>query len=226
MQEPCPSATLVALMFVALSGLTQDQRQVLTSLTACKNRMRQDYRVDELRNVCLEVFCAAKTTVDNPLLAPSGSSERKSFLALDEGTLEHNHGHWHEDEEDGAEGFLDAFEDCFWMRCNESCAWFQRRFRGAKVASQKRRRQGQKSKRTRRRQSSLLQEKEGPPMSPKSRTRKTGRRTVSGANVAMKHGLGLSQIGKRRVKTLGPQKEQEKARAKGQEHVIERQGQG
>jgi hypothetical protein len=34
---------------------------------------------------------------------------------LDEGELEGTDGYWAEDDEDGAEGFLDALEDDFWV---------------------------------------------------------------------------------------------------------------
>ena len=44
---------LVALMFVSLADLTQDQRQVLTSLMAHRNRPLADYRIQELREVYL-----------------------------------------------------------------------------------------------------------------------------------------------------------------------------
>ena len=66
------TANLVALIFVSLSDLTQDQRQVLTSLMAHRNRALADYRLNEVREVYLEIFCTTKTSVDNPLLAPSG----------------------------------------------------------------------------------------------------------------------------------------------------------
>ena len=79
------SANLVALIFVSLSDLTQDQRQVLTSLMTHRNRVLADYRLIELREVYLEVFCTTNTTVDNPLLAPSGHGGRKTFLVIDEG---------------------------------------------------------------------------------------------------------------------------------------------
>ena len=70
---------LVALMFVSLADLTRDQRQVLTSLMAHPNRPLADYRIEEPREVYLEVFCTTRTSVENPLLAPSGNSGRKSF---------------------------------------------------------------------------------------------------------------------------------------------------
>ena len=61
------------------------------------------------------MFCATKTAVDNPMMQPSGIGQRKSFLVLEEGELEGTDGYWAEDDEDGAEGFLDALEDVFWV---------------------------------------------------------------------------------------------------------------
>ena len=124
---------LVALMFVSLADLTQDQRQVLTSLMAHRNRPLADYRIQELREVYLEVFCTTRTSVENPLLAPSGHAGRKTFLVLDEGYLDTYEGFWVEDEEDGAEGFLELDEDTFWVFDDDSAAWFQRRFQGRKM---------------------------------------------------------------------------------------------
>ncbi|CAE7374757.1 Cpr [Symbiodinium natans] len=140
------TANLIALLFVTLSDLTQDQRQVLTSLMARKNRALTDYRVDELRTVYLEVFCTTKTTVDNPLLAPTSAPGRKSFIVIDEGTLDESQGYWCEDEDDGAEGFLDAFEDCFWVYDDESYTWFQRKFQGRKLRRGKGKGKGRKGK--------------------------------------------------------------------------------
>eukprot|EP00439_Symbiodinium_sp_Y106_P061450 s4690_g9.t1 len=93
---------------VSLSDLTQDQRQ----------------------EVYLEIFCTTKTSVDNPLLAPS---DRKTFLVIDEGYLDSHKGYWVEDEEDGTEGFLEADEDTFWVDDDENYTWFQRRFQGRKM---------------------------------------------------------------------------------------------
>ena len=127
------TANLVALIFVSLSDLTQDQRQVLTSLMAHRNRVLADYRMNELREVYLEIFCTTKTSVDNPLLAPSGHGGRKTFLVIEEGYLDNQEGYWVEDEEDGAEGFLEADEDTFWVYDEDNYTWFQRRFQGRKM---------------------------------------------------------------------------------------------
>ena len=127
------SANLVALICVSLSDLTQDQRQVLTSLMTHRNHVLADYRLIELREVYLEVFWTTKTTVDTPLLASSGHGGRKTFLVIDEGYLDNHEGCWVEDEEDGTEVFLEADEDGFWVYDDENYSWFQHRFQGRKM---------------------------------------------------------------------------------------------
>ena len=57
------TANLVALMFVSLANLRQDQWQVLTSLMAHHNRPLADYRIEELREVYLEVFCTTRSSI-------------------------------------------------------------------------------------------------------------------------------------------------------------------
>ena len=137
------TANLIALMFLSLADLTQDQRQVLTSLVVHRNRPLADYRIEELREVYLEVFCTTRTSVENPLLAPSGNAGRKSFLIIEEGYLDQHEGFWVEDEDDGAEGFLELDEDAFWVYDDDSEAWFQRRFQGRRMKrGQKGRRKG------------------------------------------------------------------------------------
>eukprot|EP00439_Symbiodinium_sp_Y106_P031469 s5235_g3.t1 len=100
---------------------------------AHRNRVLADYNTAELREVYLEIFCTTKTTVDNPLLAPSGHGGRKTFLVIEEGHLDGSEGYWVEDEDDGAEGFLEADEDAFWIYDEENHSWFQRRFQGRRM---------------------------------------------------------------------------------------------
>ena len=106
---------------------------MLTSLMAHRNPVLAGYRLNELREVYLEISCTTNTSVDNPLLAPSGHGGRKTFLVIDEGYLDNQEGCWVEDEEDGAEGFLEADEDSFWVYDEDSYSWFQRRFQGRKM---------------------------------------------------------------------------------------------
>ena len=121
---------LLALIFVSLADLTQDQRNTLTSIMAHRGRTLDQYNVQELRDLFLEMFCTTKTAVDNPMMQPSGIGQRRSFLVLDEGELEGTEGYWAEDDEDGAEGFLDPLEDVFWVYDDADCTWYQRRFQG------------------------------------------------------------------------------------------------
>ena len=127
------SPNLIALIFISTADLSQDQRQSLTSIMTHRNRTMDQYRVGELRETFIEMFCTVKTAVDNPMMNPSGSGGRRAFLVIEEGELDGNFGYWAEDEEDGAEGFLDALEDVFWIWDDADCAWFQRRFQGKRV---------------------------------------------------------------------------------------------
>ena len=127
------SPNLIALIFISTADLSQDQRQSLTSIMTHRNRRMDEYRVGELREVFIELFCTVRTAVDNPMMNPSGSGGRRAFLALEEGELEGNFGYWAEDEEDGAEGFLDALEDVFWIWDDSDCSWYQRRFQGRRI---------------------------------------------------------------------------------------------
>eukprot|EP00439_Symbiodinium_sp_Y106_P000844 s4425_g1.t1 len=47
--------------------------------------------------------------------------------------LDGSEGYWVEDEDDGAEGFLEADEDTFWIYDEENYSWFQRRFQGRRM---------------------------------------------------------------------------------------------
>ena len=134
------SPNLIALI------LSQDQRQSLTSIMTHRNRTMDQYRVGELRETFIEMFCTVKTAVDNPMMNPSGSGGRRAFLVLEEGDLDGSFGYWAEDEEDGAEGFLDALEDVFWIWDDNDYSWFQRRFQGRRTRKGKGKGKGRKGK--------------------------------------------------------------------------------
>ena len=70
-------------------------------------------------------------------MQPSGIGQRRSFLVLAEGELEGTDGYWAEDDEDGAEGFLDALEDVFCVYDDAEFAWYQRRFQGRQTRRSK-----------------------------------------------------------------------------------------
>ena len=140
------SPNLIALIFISTADLSQDQRQSLTSIMTHRNRTMDQYRVGELRETFIEMFCTVKTAVDNPMMNPSGSGGRRAFLVIEEGDLDGSFGYWAEDEEDGAEGFLDALEDVFWIWDENDYSWFQRRFQGRRTRKGKGKGKGRKGK--------------------------------------------------------------------------------
>ena len=140
------SPNLIALIFISTADLSQDQRQSLTSIMTHRNRTMDQYRVGELRETFIEMLCTVKTAVGNPMMNPSGSGGRRAFLVLEEGDLDGSFGYWAEDEEDGAEGFLDALEDVFWIWDDNDCSWFQRRFQGRRTRKGEGKGKGRKGK--------------------------------------------------------------------------------
>ena len=91
------------------------------------------YTVRDLRDLFFEMFCKTKTSVDIPMIQPSGIAQRRSFLVIEEGEIAGSSGYWAQDEEDGAEGFLDALEDVFWVCDDSEYTWYQRRFQGRRA---------------------------------------------------------------------------------------------
>ena len=49
-----------------------------------RGRTLAQYNVQELRDLFLEMFCASRTAVDNPMMQSSGMAQRRSFLVMDE----------------------------------------------------------------------------------------------------------------------------------------------
>ena len=109
------SENLSALIFVSLADLTQDQRNTLTSIMTHRGRTLAEYNVQELRDLFLEMFCTTRTAVHNPMMQPSAMAQRRSFLVMEEGEIDGTTCYWAEDEDDGAEGFLEALDDVFWV---------------------------------------------------------------------------------------------------------------
>ena len=124
------SDNLPALIFVSLADLKQDQRNTRTSIMTHRGRTLAQYNVQELRDLFLEMFCATRTAVDNPMMQPSGMAQGRSFLVLEEGEIDGTTGYWTEDEDDGAEGFLESSGRCFLVFDDSEYTWFQRRFQG------------------------------------------------------------------------------------------------
>ena len=71
---------LLALIFVSLADLTQDQRNTLTSTMTHRGRTLDQYNIQELRDLfSWKCSCTTKTAVDNPMMQPSGIGTEKIF---------------------------------------------------------------------------------------------------------------------------------------------------
>jgi len=104
---------LVSLMTIVQSDLTEQQRERLTSHLAIKGLPLRNYTFDLTRSAFLELFCAPRSSLDNPSFRPS--SQQRTFFVHDYGELEGATGYWAIEEETGHEGFAQEFEDIFWI---------------------------------------------------------------------------------------------------------------
>ena len=86
--------------YKALAGIKQYQQVEdclnLTCIMTHRNRTMDQYRIGEVRDIFIEMFCTMTTAVDNPMMNPSRSGGRRAFLMLDKGELEGNFGYWAE----------------------------------------------------------------------------------------------------------------------------------
>ncbi len=94
------------------------------------------YSFEVVKEAYLELFCAPRSSLDNPSLRagskgqnPSsrasgqGQYGRRSFCVLEDGALEGADGYWVQDQETLEEGFIEEFEDIFWTWDDENSAW-------------------------------------------------------------------------------------------------------
>ena len=103
---------LVGLLVVSHAELSFDQRMSLTSIMAHRGIDLVGLDAGTLRDIFLEMFCNPRTAVGNH---NTGHGSRRSFIVMDEGELDGSFCFWAEDEDDGAEGFLDAHEDILYI---------------------------------------------------------------------------------------------------------------
>ena len=144
-----------------------------------------------------------KTAVDNPMMNPSGSGGRRAFLVLDEGELEGNFGYWSEDEEDGAEGFLDALEDVFWVWDDNDYSWFQRRFQGRRTRKGKGKEEKEKGKDDKVEDFSDLETKEKEREQEKVTLQKMRAMGLQMTGKEMRQRIGMKAIGPMKMKQHG-----------------------
>ena len=128
---------LIGLLVVSHAELSFDQRMSLTSIMAHRGIDLVGLDAGTLRDIFIEMFCNPRTAVDNPLLNNTDHGGRRSFIVMDEGELDGSFGFWAEDEDDGAEGFLDAREGIFYIYDEQNDSWFQRRFQSRRSRRRK-----------------------------------------------------------------------------------------
>ena len=72
----------------------------------------------------MELFCAPRSSLDNPSIRVSGQGNHyRTFCVLEDGTLEGASGYWVQDDESGQEGFMGEFEDTFWTYDDTEWVW-------------------------------------------------------------------------------------------------------
>ena len=127
---------LYTLIFIVISDLSEAQRERLQSTLSLKSLRVEDYTFEPVRDAFVELFCAPRSSLDNPSLRASsqgqnpssrvsgqGQRGQRSFCVLEDGILEGTTGYWVQDNETLEEGFIGEFEDIFWTWDDENSAW-------------------------------------------------------------------------------------------------------
>ena len=90
-----------------------------------------DYTFQDVREVTIELFCAPKSSIDNPSLR--SVTAVRSFCVLDDGEMEGQDGYWVQDDETGEDSFLPEFDDVFWTYDDDADVWAPSRFNGRRL---------------------------------------------------------------------------------------------
>ena len=115
---------LFSLMVTVQADLSEQQREKLTTHMSLRGITLQGYTFEQIRECMIELFCAPRSSLENPSYRVSGQG--RTFAVLDYGELEGSHGYWAECEETGEEGFLPDFEEVFWVYDDDQCYWSSR----------------------------------------------------------------------------------------------------
>ena len=119
----------MALIFLANSDLTEQQRERLTSHLALRNILMRDYTQTVIFEGFKTLFTSTKTGIGDPSVRQGGLERRhngrqRSFFLYELGSWDEEEGYWAADEEDeNVEGFLDINNDIFWTYDPERDQW-------------------------------------------------------------------------------------------------------
>ena len=120
---------MFSLIVTVFADLNEQQRERFQSTMVLKGFRVNQYSFDLVREVMIELFVTAKTTLDNPNIKAGNSS--RSFCIIEEVTdAEGTDGYWVEDDETHEEGFLPETQDIFWVYDEVNDVWNSRHFRG------------------------------------------------------------------------------------------------
>ena len=125
------SDNLFALITTCLADLNEVQRERLSSTMALRGFNIQGYTYQGIRDVFMELFCAPKSSLDNPSLRTSHNG--RSFCVLEDGEMDGVSGFWVEDDDTLECGFLSEWEDVFWTYDDTAHTWASHHFRGRKL---------------------------------------------------------------------------------------------
>ena len=136
---------LRTLLFIVASDLSSTQREAFTQYQTTRNISINHYQMQQVTDYFHQVICSQVTHLENPSLRNNRLPNRgfRSFIILEDyGECDGNYGYWAQDEEDGAEGFLDGTADVFSIWDEDRYAWAIRRFRGRRMRKGRRKGKG------------------------------------------------------------------------------------
>eukprot|EP00971_Amphidinium_carterae_P316871 6299216-Amphidinium_carterae.1 len=120
---------LQALMMIVMADLKEQQRELLMATLYQRNIVLDMLIPQQLTEVTRALLCQPKSSIENPSWGQQMSGQR-SFLVIQQGQCFGTSGYWVEHDETGEEGFLEQFQDTFWVHDEEQAFWMQRRFGG------------------------------------------------------------------------------------------------
>eukprot|EP00971_Amphidinium_carterae_P141788 2808754-Amphidinium_carterae.1 len=115
---------LQALMMIVMADLKEQQRELLMATLYQRNIVLDMLIPQQLTEVMRALLCQPKSSIENPSWGQQMSGQR-SFLVIQQGECFGTSGYWVEDDETGEEGFLEEFQDTFWVHDEEQAFWMQ-----------------------------------------------------------------------------------------------------
>ena len=122
------SENLTVLIFIVVSDLTEQQRERLQSTLAQNGLRVENYTFQPVNDAFRELFCAPRSSLENPSLRVNGQGHR-SFCVMEDGEIDGIIGYWVQDDETGEEGFMGEFDNNFWVFDDMESVWQTRPIR-------------------------------------------------------------------------------------------------